>query len=87
MRLSAAETKEIRGKTDEVAMWTAQLEAARSISNPELRAREEAYVVEKLKKVEKALKERAKEEEELRAADAQRRKEDLRVRGFQTSGV
>lgn len=72
---------------DEIAMWNAQLVAARAISNPELRAREEAYVLEKLRKFEKALQERAKEEQELRKADAQRHKEDLRVRGFQSSGL
>jgi hypothetical protein len=74
-------------KADEGAMWEAQLAAARSISNPELRAREEAYVLEKLKKLEKAKQTREKDEVLLREAESRRKKEDLRVRGFQSSGL
>ena len=74
-------------KGDESAMWEAQLAAARAISNPELRAREEAYVLEKLRKLEKARQTREKDELLLREAESRRKKEDLRVRGFQSSGL
>jgi hypothetical protein len=99
MKLSASEivkTQESREhqfrekpleKKDDIAMWRAQLEAATSISNPELRLREENYVKEKLKKAEKAQETRAREEQGLKDADAKRKKDDSRIRGFQSSGV
>lgn len=74
-------------KGDESAMWEAQLAAARAIANPELRAREEAYVLDKIRKLGKARETREKNDLLLKEAETRRKKEDLRVRGFQSSGL
>lgn len=71
----------------ESAMWESQLVAARAISNPELRAREEAYVLDKIKKLARARQEREKESAELLEAETRRRREDARLRGYQSSGL
>ena len=76
-----------REGTDERGRWEAQLEAARGLSNPELRAREESYATGMLVKLDRARAEREKELQVLKDADTRRRQEDARLRGYQASGL